>query len=97
LPLILRRDVEASFPSYGQACKQADALLFSVGRTEEINAACSAAPIGKKTPEALYAHVSGVDQLPASLRVFEGCARAYIGRVDDANIIKLNRLEPKIS
>jgi DNA phosphorothioation-associated putative methyltransferase len=53
--------------------------------------------IGKKTPEALYVHASAIDQLPATLRVFEGCARAYIGRVEGANIIKLNRLEPKIS
>jgi DNA phosphorothioation-associated putative methyltransferase len=97
LPLALQRDVKALFPSYAQACKQADALLFSVGRTEEVNAACSAAPIGKKTPEALYVHVSAVDRLPANLRVFEGCARAYIGRVDGANIVKLNRLEPQIS
>jgi DNA phosphorothioation-associated putative methyltransferase len=35
--------------------------------------------------------------LPSVLRVFEGCARGYIGRVEGANIIKLNRREPKIS
>jgi DNA phosphorothioation-associated putative methyltransferase len=85
------------FQSYAQACKQADTLLFSVGKTEEVNAACSHSPIGKKTPEALYVHASAVDQLPASLRVFEGCARAYIGRVEGANIVKLSRLEPRIS
>ena len=56
LPLTLQRDVKALFPSYGQACNQADTLLFSVGKTEEVNAACSAAPIGKKTPEAPYVH-----------------------------------------
>jgi DNA phosphorothioation-associated putative methyltransferase len=97
LPLAFQRDVKALLPSYGQACKQADALLFSVGRTEEVNGACAAAPIGKKTPEALYVHISAIDRLPPSLRVFEGCARAYIGRVDGANIVKLNRLEPRIS
>ena len=97
LPVPLQRDIKALFPSYAQACKQADALLFSVGKTEEVNAACSVSPIGKKTPEALYVHVSAIDQLPASLRVFEGCARAYIGRVEGANLIKLNRLEPRIS
>lgn len=97
LPLALQRDVKALFPSYGQACKQADALLFSVGRTEEVNATCSDSPIGKKMPEALYIHVSAIDRLPASLRVFEGCARTYIGRVESANIVKLSRLEPKIS
>lgn len=97
LPLALQRDIRALFQSYTQACKQADALLFSVGKAGEVNAACSHSPIGKKTPEALYIHVSAIDQLPATLRVFEGCARAYIGRVDGANIVKLSRLEPKIS
>jgi hypothetical protein len=28
LPLVLQRDVEALFPSYGQACEQAVALLL---------------------------------------------------------------------
>jgi DNA phosphorothioation-associated putative methyltransferase len=58
--------------------------------------ACSASPIGKKTPDALYVHLSAIDQLPASLRLLEGCARAYIGRVEGANLVKLSRLEPKI-
>jgi DNA phosphorothioation-associated putative methyltransferase len=62
-----------------------------------VNTACSSAPIGKKTPEALNVGHTAIDQLPTSLRVFEGCARAYIGRVEGANIVKLNRLEPKIS
>ena len=97
LPIPLQRHIKALFPSYAQACKQADDLLFSVGSTGEVNAACSASPIGKKTPEALYVHISGIDQLPPSLRVFEGCARAYIGRVEGGNLIKLSRLEPKIS
>jgi DNA phosphorothioation-associated putative methyltransferase len=48
LPLPLQRDIKALFPSYAQACKQADDLLFSVGRTGEVNAACSSSLIGKK-------------------------------------------------
>jgi DNA phosphorothioation-associated putative methyltransferase len=51
----------------------------------------------RKTPEALYVHLSAIDQLPASLRVFEGCARAYIGRVEGGNLVKLSQLEPRIS
>jgi len=97
LPLPLQRGIRALFRSYAQACKQADSLLFSVGKPEEVNAACTASFIGKKTPEALYVHASAIDQLPASLRVFEGCARAYIGRVEGVNVVKLNRLEPRIS
>ena len=97
LLLPLQRDIRALFPSYAQACKQADCLLFSVGKPKKVDAACTASFIGKKTPEALYVHASAIDQLPASLRVFEGCARAYIGRVEGANVVKLNRLEPRIS
>jgi DNA phosphorothioation-associated putative methyltransferase len=97
LPVPLQRDLKALFPSYAHACHQADALLFSVGNAENVNAACGISPVGKKTPEALYVHVSAVGQLPASLRVFEGCTRAYIGRVEGANIVKLSRLEPRIS
>ena len=31
------------------------------------------------------------------LRVFEGCARAYLGDVDDANVVKLHRFSGKVS
>jgi DNA phosphorothioation-associated putative methyltransferase len=62
-----------------------------------VNEACSSSPVGKLTPEALYVHESAVERLPPVLRVFEGCARAYIGRVEGANLMKLNRHEPKIS
>ena len=31
------------------------------------------------------------------LRLYEGCARGYIGRVDGANLIKLHTGEPKVS
>jgi DNA phosphorothioation-associated putative methyltransferase len=94
LPLTLQRDIKAFFQSYAQACKRADALLFSVGKTEQVNAACSESPIGKKMPEALYVHISAIDQLSASLRVFEGCARAYIGRVERYGIGRITTCLP---
>ena len=90
----LQRDIKGLFPSYADACKQADALLFSVGKMDVVTAACAASPIGQLTPEALYVHLSALDRLSPVLRVFEGCARAYIGRVEGANLIKLNRSEP---
>jgi hypothetical protein len=86
LPLALQRDFKAFFQSYAQACKQADDLLFSVGKTEQVNATRCGSPIGKKT-EALYVHVSVIDQLPASLRVFEGC-------VSDASKVPIFSSEP---
>jgi DNA phosphorothioation-associated putative methyltransferase len=35
--------------------------------------------------------------LPPILRVYEGCARAYVGVVEGANVVKLNRRTPQIS
>jgi DNA phosphorothioation-associated putative methyltransferase len=53
--------------------------------------------VGKLTPTALYVHESALPHLPPVLRVYEGCARAYIGAVDGANVIKLHRGTPQVS
>jgi DNA phosphorothioation-associated putative methyltransferase len=97
LPRELQLDVKSFFPSYIEACARADALLFSVGKPEVVDAACVASPIGKLLPAALYVHESALEHLSPTLRVFEGCARGYIGRVEGTNIIKLFRQEPKVS
>ena len=97
LPLDLKLDVKAFFGTYKRACQQADALLFSAGDPSAIGAACKQSPVGKATPPALYIHVSALGRLPPVLRVYEGCARAYVGTVEGANVIKLHREEPKIS
>jgi len=41
--------------------------------------------------------MGGKSRCPSVLRLYEGCARGYLGRVEGANIIKLHRSEPKIS
>lgn len=97
LPLDLRLDVKAFFGAYKRACAEADALLFSAGDPSAIDAACRRSSIGKCTPPALYVHACGLSRLDPVLRVYEGCARAYVGAVDDANVIKLHREEPKVS
>ena len=97
LPSDLQLDVKAFLGSYTRACKHADELLFSAGDMEKVNKASQKAPCGKLTQDALYVHNSALEYLPAILRVYEGCASAYIGSVEGANIIKLNRRKPKIS
>ncbi|HEX7380196.1 MAG TPA: DNA phosphorothioation-associated putative methyltransferase [Pirellulales bacterium] len=72
-------------------------MLFSAGDSQAVTAACAAAPCGKLTPEALYVHTAALDHLPPLLRVYEGCARNYVGAVDGANLVKLHRLKPKVS
>jgi DNA phosphorothioation-associated putative methyltransferase len=64
---------------------------------ETVYTACKETACGKLTPEALYVHASGLPSLPSVLRVYEGCARGYIGIVEGANLVKLNRRTPMIS
>lgn len=97
LPERLRRDIRDFFGTYATACEEGDRLLFTAGDRGELEAAVMASPVGKKLPGALYVHADALDRLPLLLRVYEGCARSYLGSVDGANIIKLNRLDPKVS
>jgi DNA phosphorothioation-associated putative methyltransferase len=93
----LQLDIRAFFGTYSKACRESDDLLFAVGRSIDLNAAIRSATVGKQTPSAIYAHRSCVSKLPPILCVYEGCGRVLAGEVVDANVVKLNRLEPKIS
>ena len=97
LPLVLRRDVKALFGTYKRACVKADQLLFSLGQPGIVNLACGQSAIGKLTPSALYVHESALSALSPILRLYEGCARGYLGRIEEANILKLHTSEPRIS
>lgn len=96
-PRGIQLDAKAFFGAYKRACEQADDLLFSLGQPGRIEQACKTAPAGKLTHDALYVHVSTLDRLPAVLRLYEGCARSYVGNVEGANILKLHRQKPKVS
>ena len=97
LPRDLQLDVRAFFSTYSRACDAADKLLFSAGDRKAVDQAFRVSPVGKLTPAALYIHISALSHLPLILRVYEGCARAYIGAVEGANIIKLHRGMPQAS
>jgi DNA phosphorothioation-associated putative methyltransferase len=97
LPLGLRRDIRASFGSYTKACRRADDLLFRAGDAASTDAACHRSPVGKLLPNALYVHRDTLEALEPLLRVYEGCARAYLGAVEGSNLIKLHRHSGKVS
>jgi hypothetical protein len=46
---------------------------------------------------ALVVPRSSVEELAPALRVFEGCARALVGDVDGANVVKLHRFSGKVT
>jgi len=93
----LRRDIRAFFGSYSNACRQADDLLFPAGNTEALDESCRRSSLGKLLPNALYVHRSALDSLEPLLRVYEGCARSYLGEIDGASLIKLHRHSGKVS
>jgi DNA phosphorothioation-associated putative methyltransferase len=97
LPDDLQRDIRFLFGSYRTALLEADRLLFATGRQEELDAAIKASPVGKVLPDAFYVHVSVLGRLPPVLRVYEGCAQVLVGTVEDATIVKLQRMERKVA
>jgi DNA phosphorothioation-associated putative methyltransferase len=97
LPVGLRRDLRAFFGTYARGCRRADELLFQAGDAAAIDAACRRSPVGKLLPNALYLHRSALEALEPLLRVYEGCARAYLGEVEGANVVKLHRFSGTVS
>ena len=97
LPCRLQVDIRTFFGSYKNACEQADDLLFQAGDPDAIDEACKRSPIGKLLPNSLYVHESALESLEPILRVYEGCARAYLGEIEDTNIVKLHRISGKVS
>jgi DNA phosphorothioation-associated putative methyltransferase len=97
LPIGLQRDIRSFFGRYSSGCRRADDLLFRAGDAEAVDDACRRSPVGKLLPNALYIHRTAMEALDPLLRVYEGCARAYLGEIEGANLIKLHRQSGKVS
>ncbi|NLS94827.1 MAG: DNA phosphorothioation-associated putative methyltransferase [Planctomycetaceae bacterium] len=97
LPGSIQRDVKSFLGSYQAACARADVLLFRTGDPDAIDGACQRAGVGQLVDNALIVHRSALDGLEPILRIYEGCARALVGEIDEANVIKLHRLSGKVS
>jgi DNA phosphorothioation-associated putative methyltransferase len=97
LPGTIQHDVKAFLGGYKIACGRADALLFRAGDPGAIDQACRRASVGQLVDNALILHRSSLDYLEPLLRIYEGCARALVGEIDEANIIKLHRFSGKVS
>jgi DNA phosphorothioation-associated putative methyltransferase len=92
-----KEDFKALFGSYKQACSLADELLFSVGNLRKIAHLCLQSSVGKKLKNGLAIHLSAIEKLAPLLRLYEGCVSQTLGRLEDANVIKLNFHKPQIS
>lgn len=97
LPPEMQRDVRTFFGSYKAAVSAGDELLFSAGDQQCLDRVLAESRIGKRLPDALYVHVSALERLDPVLRVYEGCARALVGHVASASLLKLQRVNRRIA
>jgi DNA phosphorothioation-associated putative methyltransferase len=97
LPTGLQRDIPAFFGSYANGCRRADDRLFRSGDSGAVDDACRRSAVGKLLHNALYVHRTAREALDPLLRVYEGCARPYLGEIEGADLIKLHRQSGKIS
>jgi len=62
-----------------------------------VDEACKRTAVGKLLPNALYVHREALNSPQPLRRVYEGYARAYLGEVEGANLIKVHRHSGKVS
>jgi DNA phosphorothioation-associated putative methyltransferase len=101
LPEELRLDLRAFFGSFQRAEAAAKDLLFSVGKPEVVAEAC------QKAAESGFGYLEGghslqllaasVEQLPAVLRCYVGCAAVLYGDVENSDLVKIHIRSGKLT
>jgi DNA phosphorothioation-associated putative methyltransferase len=102
MPEGLKRDIKSFFGKYTDALDQAKALLFSVGKPENIQKACEEfykrVQKGKMDKgHSLTIHRDYLNDLPSVLRVYIGCATKLYGDIETADLIKIHVRSGKVS
>lgn len=102
MPESLKRDVKVFFNTYSDSQEIATELLFSVGKPENIEAACINAYEKLKTGyledgHSYTLHSSLINQLPATLRVYIGCATQLYGDIEGIDLIKIHITSGKVT
>ncbi|MDO9423623.1 MAG: DNA phosphorothioation-associated putative methyltransferase [Methylobacter sp.] len=97
----LQKDIKAFFGDYKIAMATAQSVLFQIGKSELIASACQQATeqgLGYlDEDEALHLHTSVVEQLPALLRIYIGCATILYGDIEQTDLIKIHSQSGKLS
>ncbi|MGB0938522.1 MAG: DNA phosphorothioation-associated putative methyltransferase [Colwellia sp.] len=102
MPARLQRDIKALFESYKQVIELAQSLLFSVGSPENVEQACNKAyqkfNCGKLITSKSYSFNRALlNQMPAVIRVYVGCAIQLYGDIDDIDVIKVHIRSGKVT
>jgi DNA phosphorothioation-associated putative methyltransferase len=101
LDATLQKDIKTIFGDYKSAVTKAQSVLFQISNAELISSLCQKTVeqgLGYLDEEcALHLHSSLVEQLPALLRIYIGCATALYGDVEQADLIKIHSQSGKLS
>lgn len=81
LPLSIQGDIKALWPTYGDALKEGEQFLFSIGKQEVVAKVCMTCPVGKLLPSHLYVHRSAEDELPSHLRIISFAGKQIVGEL----------------
>ncbi|MBA5865392.1 MAG: DNA phosphorothioation-associated putative methyltransferase [Nitrospira sp. CR1.3] len=81
LPVSIQSDIKAIWKTYGEALKEGEEFLFTIGKPEVVANMCATCPVGKHLPSHLYVHRSAEDELPPLLRVLLFGAKRIVGEV----------------
>jgi DNA phosphorothioation-associated putative methyltransferase len=97
----LQKDIKAFFGDYQNAIETARSILFKISNAELIAEAClHATELGLgylDEGEALHLHTSMVQELPALLRIYIGCATILYGDIEQTDLIKIHIQSGKLS
>ncbi|MEN8636687.1 DNA phosphorothioation-associated putative methyltransferase [Pseudoalteromonas distincta] len=102
MPARLTRDLKVHFNDYNQALEQAKKLLFSIADPINIGNACYQAYEQIQQGEMHDNHsyilpTRYLNQLPAILRVYIGCAVQLYGDIDDVDLVKVHMRSGKVT
>jgi len=102
MPDSLKRDVKAFFESISQAYDEAKEMLFSVGSPSVIEENCIKAYEQIKcgeltTGHSFTFHKDYLNELPATLRIYIGCALQLYGEIGGMHLIKAHMTSGKVS
>lgn len=102
MPARLTRDLKVHFSDYNQALEQAKQLLFSIAEPANIGNYCYQAfeqiQLGELHDNHSYILPTRyLNQLPAILRVYIGCAVQLYGDIDDVDLVKIHMRSGKVT
>jgi len=102
MPEGLKRDIKIFWGMYTEAIETAKSLLFSVGKKDVIKNACGQAYKELQCGQLIknhsfIIHRELIEDLPAVLRIYIGCASQLYGDLSQIDLVKIHMTSGKVT